>query len=155
MRRILLGQRFATSAAISIKMALPKQNLFEEYFAIFPCKASRNMPWVSMPAAAAGGGPHRCCVKDALIKLAQVTAMVLAIVLALSVLVQAYPAGAAAAVDADFWAAHKTWIAIFQWLSVPLAIATFFGKHDTLTRLLSIVPIIVIAIQYSSIHLGT
>jgi hypothetical protein len=34
------------------------------------------------------------CVKDALIKLAQVTAMILAIVLALSVLVQAYLAGA-------------------------------------------------------------
>jgi len=78
----------------------------------------------------------------------------LVIAMALSVLVQAYLAGAAAAVDADFWAAHKTWIAIFQWLSVPLAIATFFGKHDTLTRLLSIVPIIVIAIQYSSIHLA-
>jgi MFS-type transporter involved in bile tolerance (Atg22 family) len=87
-------------------------------------------------------------------KLAQVTAMILTIVLALSVLVQAYLAGAAAGVDADFWAAHKTWIAIFQWLSVPLAIATFFGKHDTLTRLLSIVPIIIIAIQYSSIHLA-
>jgi hypothetical protein len=35
----------------------------------------------------------------------------LIIAMALSVLVQAYLAGAAAAVDADFWAAHKTWIA--------------------------------------------
>ena len=49
--------------------------------------------------------------------------------MALSVLVQAYLAGAAAAVDADFWAAHKTWIAIFQWLSVPLAIAGFLGTR--------------------------
>jgi hypothetical protein len=93
-------------------------------------------------------------VKDALIKLARVTAMTLAIVLALSVLIQTYLAGAAAIVDADFWASHKTWITIFQWLTVPLVIATFFGKHDALTRLLSIVPIIVIAVQYSSIHLA-
>jgi hypothetical protein len=38
----------------------------------------------------------------------------LVIAMALSVLVQAYLAGAAAAVDADFWALHKTWIAIFN-----------------------------------------
>ena len=78
----------------------------------------------------------------------------LVVAMALSVLVQAYLAGAAAAVDANFWALHKTWIAIFQWLSMPLAIATFLGKRDVLTRLLSIVPIIVIGIQYSSIHLA-
>jgi hypothetical protein len=78
----------------------------------------------------------------------------LVVAMALSVLVQAYLAGAAAAVDANFWALHKTWIAIFQWLSVPLAIASFLGKRDMLTRLLSIVPIIVIGIQYSSIHLA-
>ena len=78
----------------------------------------------------------------------------LVIAMALSVLVQAYLAGAAAAVDADFWALHKTWIAIFQWLSVLLAIATFFGQRDLLTRLLSFVPMIIIAIQYTSIHLA-
>jgi len=78
----------------------------------------------------------------------------LVIAMALSVLVQAYFAGAATAVDADFWAAHRTWIAIFQWLSVPLVIATFFGNHDTLTRIMSIVPLILIGIQYSSIHLA-
>jgi hypothetical protein len=78
----------------------------------------------------------------------------LVVAMALSVLVQAYFAGAAAAVDADFWALHKTWIAVFQWLSVLLAIVTFFGQRDLLTRLLSFVPIIIIAIQYTSIHLA-
>ena len=81
-------------------------------------------------------------------------AMPLVTLLALSVLVQAYLAGAAATVDADLWAAHKARISIFQWLRVLLAIATFVGKRDWLTRLLSLVPIIIIAIQYSSIHLA-
>ena len=78
----------------------------------------------------------------------------LVVAMALSVLIQAYLAGAATAVDADFWALHKTWIAIFQWLSVLLAIAIFFGQRDLLTRLLSFVPIVIIAIQYASIHLA-
>jgi hypothetical protein len=78
----------------------------------------------------------------------------LVIAMALSVLVQAYFAGAAAAVDADFWTLHKTWIAIFQWLSVVLAIVIFVGYRDLLTRLLSFVPIVIVAIQYTSIHLA-
>jgi hypothetical protein len=44
----------------SIKMAFPKQNhcgCSKSISQSFPGKASRNMPWVSMPAA--GGGPHR------------------------------------------------------------------------------------------------
>jgi Family of unknown function (DUF6220) len=76
----------------------------------------------------------------------------LVIAMALSVLVQAYFAGAAAAVDADFWTLHKTWIAIFQWLSVVLAIVIFVGYRDLLARLLGFVPIVIIAIQYASIH---
>jgi hypothetical protein len=78
----------------------------------------------------------------------------LVVAMAFSVLVQAYFAGAAAAVDADFWALHKTWIAVFQWFSVLLAIVTSLGQRDLLTRLLSSVPIIIIAIQYTSIHLA-
>ena len=93
-------------------------------------------------------------VRELLIRVARTATLPLVVAMALSVLVQAYLAGAAAAVDANFWALHKTWIAIFQWLSVPLAIATFLGKRDMLTRLLSIVPIFVIGIQYSSIHLA-
>jgi hypothetical protein len=89
-----------------------------------------------------------------LTRLARMAAMPLVTLLALSVLVQAYLAGAAATVDADLWAAHKAWISIFQWLSMLLAIATFVGKRDWLTRLLSLVPIMIIAIQYSSIHLA-
>lgn len=89
-----------------------------------------------------------------LTRLARMATMPLVTLLALSVLVQAYFAGAAAAVDADLWAVHKAWIAIFQWLSVLLAIATFIGVRDWLTRWLSLVPIVIIAIQYSSIHLA-
>jgi hypothetical protein len=85
---------------------------------------------------------------------ARTATLPLVIAMALSVLIQAYFAGAAAAVDADFWTLHKTWIAVFQWLSVVSAIAVFVGYRDLLTRLLSFVPIVIIAIQYTSIHLA-
>jgi hypothetical protein len=46
---------------------------------------------------------------------------------ALSVPLQAYLAGAAAAVDANYWELHKDWIAVYQWLSLLLVIAAFVG----------------------------
>jgi mercuric ion transport protein len=89
-----------------------------------------------------------------LVKFARVSVTPLAGLLALSVLAQAYLAGVAAVVDADYWSLHKSWIAIFQWLSVPLVPVTWVGRRDATIRWMSCVPIVLIAAQYSSIHLA-
>jgi mercuric ion transport protein len=93
-------------------------------------------------------------MKHTLVEFARVSVMPLAALLALSVLAQAYLAGVAAVVNADYWSLHKSWIAIFQWLSVPLVPVTWVGRRDTMIRWLSVVPIVLIAAQYSSIHLA-
>lgn len=89
-----------------------------------------------------------------LAELARVAVVPVAALVALSVLAQAYLAGFAAVVDADYWSLHKSWIAIFQWLSVLLVLVTWAGRRDPTTRWLSVVPIVLIAAQYSSIHLA-
>jgi MFS-type transporter involved in bile tolerance (Atg22 family) len=93
-------------------------------------------------------------MKRALVELAAKSVLPLAVLLALSVLVQAYLAGVAAVVDPDYWSLHKTWIAIFQWLSVVLAAATWAGRRDRTMRWTSFIPLAIIAAQYSSIHLA-
>jgi len=93
-------------------------------------------------------------MKRALTEFARVVVTPLAVLLALAVLTQAYLAGAAAVVDADYWSLHKSWIAIFQWLSVPLVPVTWAGRRDPTTRWMSVVPIVLIAAQYSSVHLA-
>src|ERR1700730_15358394 len=92
--------------------------------------------------------------KQKLIRAAQMSVMPLVLVLALSVLGQAFLAGAAAAIDPAYWTLHKSWIAVFQWLSVLLAVAAWAGKQDALTRWLSTAPIVLIGLQYSFIHLA-
>jgi MFS-type transporter involved in bile tolerance (Atg22 family) len=93
-------------------------------------------------------------MKRRLAQLARTSVMPLAVLLALAVLIQAYLAGLAAVVDADYWGLHKGWIAIFQWLSVPLVLVTWVGWRDPVMRWMSLVPVIIIAAQYSSIHLA-
>jgi mercuric ion transport protein len=93
-------------------------------------------------------------MKHRLAELARVAVVPVGALLALSVLAQAYLAGFAAVIDADYWSFHKTWIAIFQWLSVLLVLVTWAGRRDPTTRWLSFVPIVLIAAQYSSIHLA-
>jgi len=93
-------------------------------------------------------------MKRTLVEFARVSVMPLAALLALSVLAQAYLAGVAALVDPDYWSLHKSWIAIFQWLSVPLVPVTWVGRRDTMVRWMSVIPIVLIAAQYSSVHLA-
>ncbi|HXW29322.1 MAG TPA: DUF6220 domain-containing protein [Xanthobacteraceae bacterium] len=93
-------------------------------------------------------------MKRTLVEFARVSVMPLAALLALSVLAQAYLAGVAAVVDPDYWSLHKSWIAIFQWLSVPLVPVTWVGRRDTMVRWMSVIPIVLIAAQYSSVHLA-
>jgi hypothetical protein len=93
-------------------------------------------------------------MKRTLTELARISVVPLAVLLSLSVLVQAYLAGFAAVVDADYWSLHKAWIAIFQWLSVLLVPVTWAGRRDPTMRWLSFTPMAIIAAQYSSIHLA-
>lgn len=93
-------------------------------------------------------------MKHMLAELARVAVVPVGALLALSVLAQAYLAGFAAVIDADYWSFHKSWIAIFQWLSVLLVLVTWAGRRDPTTRWLSSVPMVLIAAQYSSIHLA-
>jgi mercuric ion transport protein len=93
-------------------------------------------------------------LKRALAEFARVAVTPLTALLALAVLTQAYLAGVAAVVNADYWSLHKSWVAIFQWLSVPLVPVTWAGRRDPTTRWMSVVPIVLIATQYSSIHLA-
>jgi len=89
-----------------------------------------------------------------LAKISRPLVLPLAALLALSVLIQAFFAGAAAFVAPEYWQYHKIWISLFQWLSVPLAIAGRFGTPDWTSRGLAVVPIILIGAQYSTIHLA-
>lgn len=93
-------------------------------------------------------------MKQALAELARMSVLPLAVLLALSVVVQAYLAGVAAVVDPDYWSLHKGWVAVFQWLSVALAAATWVGRRDRAMRWMSLIPVVIIAAQYSSIHLA-
>jgi mercuric ion transport protein len=93
-------------------------------------------------------------MKRTLAEFARVSLMPLAALLALSVLAQAYLAGVAAVVDPDYWSLHKSWIAIFQWLSVPLVPVAWIGRRDPVIRWMSVIPIVLIAAQYSAIHLA-
>jgi mercuric ion transport protein len=93
-------------------------------------------------------------MKRTLVEFARVSVTPLAALLALSVLVQAYLAGVAAVVDPDYWSLHKSWIAIFQWLSVALVLVTWVGRSHSAVRWMSVVPIVLIAAQYSSVHLA-
>ena len=93
-------------------------------------------------------------MKRTLVEFARVSVMPLAALLGLSVLMQAYLAGVAAVVDPDYWSLHKSWIAIFQWLSVPLVPVAWVGRRDPGVRWMSVIPIVLIAAQYSSVHLA-
>jgi len=93
-------------------------------------------------------------MKRTLVEFARASVIPLAALLGLSVLAQAYLAGVAAVVDPDYWGLHKSWIAIFQWLSVPLVPVTWIGRRDPTLRWMSFVPIVLIGAQYSSIHLA-
>jgi hypothetical protein len=93
-------------------------------------------------------------MKRTWVAFARISVMPLAALLAASVLIQVYLAGYAAVIDADYWSLHKGWIAVFQWLSVLLVAATWVGLRDSIIRWMSLVPLGLIAVQYSSIHLA-
>jgi hypothetical protein len=73
-------------------------------------------------------------------------------IFALSVLIQIAFAGDAALLDAAGWHLHTRWVAIFQWLSVALAVLSLFASRNWSFRVLNLVPILILLLQYVTIH---
>jgi hypothetical protein len=74
--------------------------------------------------------------------------------LGLALLVQAFFAGEAALIAPQDWALHLAWIHLFQWLSVALPPAAYLARRRLRFTLLNCVPIVLIGLQYSLIHLA-
>ncbi len=75
-------------------------------------------------------------------------------VFAVSVLVQIFLAGDAALLAPEMWQAHMEWVHIFQWLAVVLPIAAYFSARRLSFTLSNCLPILIIGLQYSLVHIG-
>lgn len=76
----------------------------------------------------------------------------LASLLALSLLVQFFIAGMAAMTNPQWWDYHRVWVAVFQWLVVPLPILGRVAMLGWRRIALAAVPIVQIALQYVLVH---
>jgi Family of unknown function (DUF6220) len=77
----------------------------------------------------------------------------LSALLTICLLVQFFIAGMAAMTEPEWWTYHGTWVAIFQWLVVPLPILAWFGGPARGQRtLFACIPVLQIALQYVLAH---
>jgi Family of unknown function (DUF6220) len=75
------------------------------------------------------------------------------VLLTICLLVQFFIAGMAAMTDPQWWTYHSAWVAIFQWLFIPLPILAWFGGPPRGQRaLFSSIPLLQIALQYVLAH---
>src|SRR5882672_11098054 len=73
--------------------------------------------------------------------------------LAIAILGQFFIAGMASVTNPDWWAYHKIWVGIFQWLVLPLPILAWFcGKPRGPRVALASLPIFQMALQYFFVH---
>ncbi|HEY1542573.1 MAG TPA: DUF6220 domain-containing protein [Xanthobacteraceae bacterium] len=73
--------------------------------------------------------------------------------LLVALLVQFFIAGMAALTNPDWWAYHQKWVAIFQWLVVPLPVLAWLAGPPRRYRVtLACVPFIQIGLQYVLAH---
>jgi Family of unknown function (DUF6220) len=73
--------------------------------------------------------------------------------LTISILIQFFIAGMSSLTNPEWWAYHKIWVSIFQWLVLPLPIfAWFCGKPRSGRVLFASLPILQIALQYVLVH---
>jgi uncharacterized protein DUF6220 len=73
--------------------------------------------------------------------------------LTISLLVQFFIAGMSSVTNPDWWAYHKVWVAIFQWLVLPLPVfAWLCGKPRGRRVVVASLPILQIALQYVLVH---
>ena len=72
--------------------------------------------------------------------------------LTISLLIQFFIAGMSSVTNPDWWAYHKVWVGIFQWL-VPLPVfAWLCGKPRGRRVVVASLPILQIALQYALVH---
>jgi hypothetical protein len=77
----------------------------------------------------------------------------LSALLTICLLVQFFIAGMAAMTEPEWWTYHGTWVAIFQWLVVPLPILAWLGGPARGQRtLFACIPVLQIALQYVLAH---
>jgi hypothetical protein len=73
--------------------------------------------------------------------------------LALALFVQFFMAGMAALTNPEWWAYHRTWVAFFQWLVVPLPVlAWLVGPPRRWRTTLACIPFVQIGMQYVLAH---
>ena len=77
----------------------------------------------------------------------------LSALLTICVLAQFFIAGVAAMTDPAWWTYHCDWVAIFQWLVIPLPILAWLGGPPRGRRtLFASIPLLQIALQYVLAH---
>jgi hypothetical protein len=77
----------------------------------------------------------------------------LSALLTICLLVQFFIAGMAAMTEPEWWTYHSAWVAVFQWLVVPLPILAWFGGPARGQRaLFACIPVLQIALQYLLAH---
>jgi hypothetical protein len=77
----------------------------------------------------------------------------LSALLTICLLVQFFIAGMAAMTEPEWWTYHSAWVAIFQWLVVPLPILAWFsGPVRGRRTLFACIPSLQIALQYVLAH---
>jgi hypothetical protein len=85
--------------------------------------------------------------------LARVLLRSLSALLTICLLVQFFTAGMAAVTDPGWWTYHSDWVAIFQWLVVPLPVLAWLGGSPRRRRtLFASIPFLQIALQYVLAH---
>jgi mercuric ion transport protein len=77
----------------------------------------------------------------------------LSALLTICLLAQFFVAGVAAMTDPGWWTYHSDWVAIFQWLVIPLPILAWLGGPPRGRRtLFACIPLLQIALQYVLAH---
>jgi mercuric ion transport protein len=77
----------------------------------------------------------------------------LSAVLTTCLLAQLFIAGMAAMTNPDWWAYHNAWVAIFQWLVIPLPFLAWLGGAPRFWRTaFACLPLLQIALQYVLAH---
>jgi Family of unknown function (DUF6220) len=77
----------------------------------------------------------------------------LSALLTICLLAQFFVAGVAAITDPGWWKYHSDWVAIFQWLVIPLPILAWLGGLPRGRRtLFACIPLLQIALQYVLAH---
>jgi hypothetical protein len=73
--------------------------------------------------------------------------------LSISILIQFFIAGMAAVTDPAYWGYHRAWVAVFQWLVVPLPVLAWLGGYPRRWRaMIATAPLLQIALQYTLAH---